>query len=120
MQATETDNQKYFDDHKAREKVCAAWLKQQGKAVAKPVHLAAAAGIANGLGVIAQAAIIAFMLHAVIIDHTALQDLITPLLLLAAVFIVRSLCVYRQHIWGFEAGAAVRTSVRQQLSDTFA
>jgi len=120
MQATETDNQNYFDDHKAREKVCAAWLKQQGKAAAKPVHWAAAAGISNGLGVIAQAAIIAFMLHAVIIEHTALQDLIMPLLLLAAVFIVRSLCIYWQQSWGFEAGAAVRTSVRQQLSDTFA
>ncbi|MDO9106205.1 MAG: thiol reductant ABC exporter subunit CydD [Methylovulum sp.] len=115
-----TDNQVYFDHRQAREKICAYWLKQQAKTVAKPVRLTAIAGIANGCAVMVQAAIIAQILHAIIIDNRAWQDLGTPLLGLAAVFIARSLCVYCQQIWGFEAGAQVRLSLRRQLSDQFA
>ncbi|MCF7965602.1 MAG: thiol reductant ABC exporter subunit CydD [Methylobacter tundripaludum] len=119
MQLTETENQAYFDKHKAREKACAAWLKQQGKAVRKPVLLAAAAGIANGLGVIVQSAALAFILQAVIIDKLPWTSLITPFMVLAAVFILRSVCVYLHQTWGFEAGAQVRASVRQRLFDRF-
>ena len=43
----------------------------------------------------------------------------TPFIVLAAVFILRSVCVYWQQTWGFEAGAQVRASVRKQLFDTF-
>lgn len=119
MQLTETDNQAYFDKNKAREKACAAWLKQQGKAVRKPVLLAAIAGIANGLGVIVQAALLAFILQAVIIDKRPWAPLMTPFMVLAAVFILRSVCVYLHQTWGFEAGAQVRASVRQRLFDRF-
>ena len=39
--------------------------------------------------------------------------------MLAAVFILRILCVYLHQIWGFEAGAQVRASVRKQLFARF-
>ena len=119
MQLTEPDNQAYFDKNKAREKTCAVWLKEQRKAVRKPILFAAMAGIINGLGVIVQAAILAFILQAIIIDKLPLASIITPLLLLAAVFILRSLCIYGHQVWGFEAGAQVRASVRKQLFAKF-
>ncbi len=119
MQLTETDNQAYFDKNKAREKVCADWLKAQSEAGRKPILLAAIAGITNGLGVIVQSAALAYILQAVIIDKLPWASLITPFLVLAAMFILRSVCVYWHQIWGFEAGAQVRTSVRQQLFDKF-
>jgi ATP-binding cassette subfamily C protein CydD len=119
VQLTETDNQAYFDKNKAREKICAGWLKAQGKAVRRPVLFAAIAGIANGLGVIIQSAALAYILQAVIIDKLAWDSLPTPFIVLAAVFILRSLCVYFQQISGFEAGAQVRAAVRQQLLDKF-
>ena len=119
MQLTEPDNQAYFDKNKAREKTCAVWLKEQSKAVRKPILFAAMAGIINGLGVIVQAAILAFILQAIIIDKLPLASIITPLLLLAAVFILRSLCIYGHQVWGFEAGAQVRASVRKQLFAKF-
>ena len=119
MQLTETDNQAYFDKSKAREKTCAVWLKEQSKAVRKPILLAAIVGIANGLGVIIQSAVLAFILQAVIIDKLPWASLMTPFIVLAAVFILRSVCVYWYQTWGFEAGAQVRASVRQQLSDKF-
>jgi ATP-binding cassette subfamily C protein CydD len=119
VRLTETDNQAYFDKNKAREKTCAGWLKQQSKAVRKPILLAASAGIANGLGVIVQAAALAYILESVIVDKLPWASLITPFMVLASVFILRSVCVYLHQIWRFEAGAQVRASVRQQLSDKF-
>ena len=119
MQLTETDNQAYFDKNKAREKVCARWLKEQSKAVRKPITLAASVGIANGLGVIVQSALLAFLLQAIIIDKLPWASLMTPFLVLAVVFIVRSLCVYGHQVLGFEAGAQVRASIRQQLLAKF-
>ena len=119
MQLTETDNQAYFDKSKAREKICAAWLKEQGKAVRKPVLFAAMAGIVNGLGVIVQSAALAFILQAIIIDKLPWASLIMPLIVLATVFILRSGCVYLHQTRGFEAGAQVRASVRERLLAQF-
>ena len=119
MQLTETDNQAYFDKNKVREKISAAWLKEQSKSVRKPILGAAIAGIVNGLGVIVQSALLAFILQAVIIDKLPWTPLITPFLLLAAVFILRSACIYSHQTRGFEAGAQVRVSVRKQLSTQF-
>jgi ATP-binding cassette subfamily C protein CydD len=119
VRLTETDNQAYFDKNKAREKTCAAWLKQQSKAVRKPILFAAIAGITNGLGVIVQSAALAYILQAVIIDKLPWASMIAPFMVLAAVFILRSVCVYWHQTAGFEAGAQVRASVRQQLLDKF-
>ena len=119
VQLTETDNQAYFDKNKAREKTCASWLKEQSKAVRKPILLAAIAGITNGFGVIVQSAALAYILQAVIIDKLPWASLLTPFIVLTAVFILRSVCVYLHQTWGFEAGAQVRTSVRQQLFSQF-
>jgi len=119
VQLTETDNQAYFDKSKAREKACARWLKEQSKAVRKPILSAAIAGIANGLGVIVQSAALAYLLQAVVIDKLPWASLVTPFIVLAAVFILRSVCVYWHQTSGFEAGAQIRASVRQQLFDKF-
>jgi len=119
VRLTETDNQAYFDKNKAREKTCAVWLKQQSKAVRKPILFAAIAGITNGLGVIVQSAALAYILQAVIIDELPWASMIAPFMVLAAVFILRSVCVYWHQTAGFEAGAQVRASVRQQLLDQF-
>jgi len=119
VRLTETDNQAYFDKNKAREKTCAVWLKQQSKAVRKPILFAAIAGITNGLGVIVQSAALAYILQAVIIDKLPWASMIAPFMVLAAVFILRSVCVYWHQTAGFEAGAQVRASVRQQLLNKF-
>jgi len=119
VRLTETDNQAYFDKNKAREKTCAVWLKQQSKVVRKPILFAAIAGITNGLGVIVQSAALAYILQAVIIDKLPWASMIAPFMVLAAVFILRSVCVYWHQTAGFEAGAQVRALVRQQLLDQF-
>jgi len=129
---TETDNQRYFDQHHARKKVCAKWLKDQSKTVHKPILFATLAGIINGVAVIAQAALLASILSTLIIDNSVmgwtearspsitLEVIGLQLAGLIAIFLLRSICVYAQQIAGFNAGATVRTAIRQQLTDTFA
>ena len=119
MNLTEADNQSFFDERKYREKACASWLKEQSTVVHKPVLLAAIAGIINGLAVIAQSALLAYILQALIIDKLHWLVLIPYFLWLAGVFILRSVCVYYHQTYGFEAGAKVRAVVRQQLIDKF-
>jgi ATP-binding cassette, subfamily C, bacterial CydD len=119
VQLTETENQAYFDKSKAREITCAIWLKEQSKVVRKPILFAAMAGIINGLGVIVQSGALAFIMHAVIIDKLPWASATTPFIVLAAVLVLRSVCVYLHQTWGFEAGAQVRAAVRQQLFDKF-
>jgi ATP-binding cassette subfamily C protein CydD len=132
MSLTETDNQRYFDQHHAREKYCARWLKVQSKIVRKPILFTALAGIINGVAIIAQSALLASMLstlisNASLMTASPLKDWQSyPMQLapffagLITVFLLRSVCVYAQQIAGFNAGAKVRTAVRQQLVDTFA
>lgn len=119
MNLTEADNQGFFDERKYREKACASWLKEQSKVVHKPVLLAAIAGIINGLAVIAQSALLAYILQALIIDKLHWLVLMPFFLCLAGVFILRSVSVYYHQTYGFEAGAKVRTVVRQKLIDKF-
>jgi len=69
--------------------------------------------------VIVQSAALAYILQAVIIDKLPWASMIAPFMVLAAVFILRSVCVYWHQTAGFEAGAQVRASVRQQLLDKF-
>ncbi|MDP3008988.1 MAG: thiol reductant ABC exporter subunit CydD [Methylococcales bacterium] len=136
MPLTETDNQRYFDQHRTREKTCAQWLKAQSKTVRKPIVFAALAGIINGVAVVVQAALLASMLSSLIIDNSVVGwaearspsiandglPYVSPSYIvgLIAIFLLRSICVYAQQIAGFNAGATVRTNIRRQLTDTFA
>jgi ATP-binding cassette, subfamily C, bacterial CydD len=120
MQLTETDNQTFFDESKHRERICATWLKEQSKTVRSPIMLAAIAGMTNGLAIIVQSALLAYILQALIIDKLHWLTLMPCFLWLAGVFILRSVCVYFHQTCGFEASAKVRASVRQQLISQFA
>ncbi|MGR9117167.1 MAG: thiol reductant ABC exporter subunit CydD [Gammaproteobacteria bacterium] len=117
MPLTLAVNQKAFDEQKAREKICMQWLKTLVRPVRKTVFYAALAGIGGGLGVIAQAALLAFILHQLIIEHQSARDLMKPMLIFVLVFSFRSLCIYGQQVWGFQAAANIKRDVRQLLSD---
>ena len=119
MFLTETANQKAFDDRQAREKICVQWLKTLTGSVRKTVLYSAVAGIVSGIGVIAQASLFAFMLHAMIVDQRTLRDLTEPVLALLLTFAVRSFCVYGQQVLGFKAAAEIKRQVRLMLVDKF-
>ena len=87
MHLTESDNQTYFDKNKAREKICAVWLKAQAKTAKKWLYLAVSAGVINGWMVIIQSAILAYLLQAIIIEKLSIT-VIMPYLWGLAVILV--------------------------------
>lgn len=144
MPETSLANKTAFEDRRNREKHCKQWLKSQQKTVSKPITLAAFAGISNGLLLVVQAALLAFILHSLLIEKqnlfanldslhfdltaffdglfavhtvkTETQNLLLPALgLLFVVMLSRSFSVYLFQTIGFEAAATIKTRLRETL-----
>jgi ATP-binding cassette subfamily C protein CydD len=141
---TSTANQIAFEDRRSREKHCQQWLKVQQKNVSKPITLAALAGVCNGLLLVLQSALLAFILHSLLIEkqslfanlgylsfdltaffqglfaikllQTSAQNLLLPALALVfVVMLLRSFSVYLFQTLGFEAAASVKSQLRENL-----
>jgi ATP-binding cassette subfamily C protein CydD len=141
---TPSENQTAFEQRRTREKHCKQWLKIQQKTVSKPITFAALAGISNGLLLVVQSGLLAFILHGLLIEKHSLfanldklsfdlsaffkgllaaqplttqtQNLLLPaLLLLFGVMLLRSFSSYLFQTIGFEAAATVKTRVRETL-----
>jgi ATP-binding cassette, subfamily C, bacterial CydD len=137
-------NQSAFEQHRTREKYCKQWLKTQQKTVAKPIRYAAVAGIGNGLLLVIQSALLAFVLQQLLIEKQPLlvpldklsfefsfffkglfnassqipteQNLVLPGLgLLFAIMLLRSFALYLFQTQGFEAAAQIKTNLREIL-----
>lgn len=144
MPETLSTNQTAFEERRNREKYCKQWLKIQQKTVSKSVNSAALAGISNGLLLMLQAALLAFVLHGLLIEKQALfanlnnlrfdlqaffnglfitqplktgaENLLLPALgLLFVVMMLRSFSVYLFQTLGFEAAATVKSRLRENL-----
>ena len=68
MPETSSANKTAFEERRTREKYCQQWLKTQKKTVSKFINYAALAGICNGLLLLLQAALLAFILHSLLIE----------------------------------------------------
>ena len=79
------------------------------------IGLAIGAGFASGLLLLAQAGLIAYVLHAAIVDGTARADLMPALWVLLAVYAARGLCAWGAEVAGFTAAARVRATLRREL-----
>lgn len=110
-----TKNQTAYDDKQLREKQCIAWLKEQKKPVQKLINITAVIAILQGLLIIVQSALLAQILHQVVIEKQTIDLLIIHFSLLALVFILRSVCSYYYTVMGFKAAEVVKHSIRQQL-----
>jgi ATP-binding cassette subfamily C protein CydD len=137
-------NQAAFEQRRVREKYCKQWLKAQQKTVAKPIRYAALAGISNGVLLMLQSALLAFILHSLLINkenlwenraalnfdfshaflglweklpvnHAATNLLLPSCALLLLVMGLRSGCAYGFQSLGFEAAAMIKTQLRQTL-----
>lgn len=144
MPETSLSNQTAFEQRKNREKYCKQWLKIQQKTVSKSINYAALAGINNGLLLVVQSTLLAFILHSLLIEKQNLfanldnlnfdltaffkglfsiqvqivqtqNSLLPALALLFVVMLLRSVSVYMFQNIGFEAAATVKTGVRETL-----
>ncbi|WP_113625781.1 heme ABC transporter permease/ATP-binding protein CydD [Pectobacterium peruviense] len=102
---------------KTRQQELTAWLKQQSKLAQRWLRLSLLLGFLSGALIVAQAWLLATLLHALIIDHAPRESLISPFLLLIATFILRALnSVVRERV-GFLCGQAVRQQIRKLVLD---
>ena len=110
-------NQRAFDDKKSREQHCVDWLRSLASSVRKPIFLSTLAAVVQGVCIILQAALLAWLLQQFIIEQIQLHSLIKPLLLLLFLMVLRSLCGYSSQVLGFEAGAQIKQQVYRELMD---
>ena len=98
-----------------RSKTARQWLFRQATRARGWVALTAAQGVAAGLLVIAQAALVAGIIHDAFIEAQPRALLATHFGYLIAVVGLRALLAWGREIAGFKAGARVRSEVRRML-----
>ncbi len=116
---TGIDNQKAYDANTVREKECLTWLKTRRKPVNRLIWLVSSIGIFNGLLVIIQSALLAYIFHHLVIEKLAWQQLISYFVLLGCVFIFRSFCHYYFQTLGYQVSVRVKRGLREDLFKTF-
>ncbi|MEL0577166.1 cysteine/glutathione ABC transporter permease/ATP-binding protein CydD [Pectobacterium punjabense] len=102
---------------KTRQQELTAWLKQQSKLAQRWLRLSLLLGFLSGALIVAQAWLLATLLHALIIEHAPRESLLSPFLLLIATFILRALNSLLRERVGFLCGQAVRQHIRKLVLD---
>lgn len=92
-----------------------AWLKDNARAVRKPVTWAIGLGLASGVLLIVQAALLAHVANAVIFTSTPPSGLLTAFLGLLGVIAVRATLAYAIERASFTAASTVKLAVRDRL-----
>ena len=96
-------------------KTARRWLFRQAGRARGWVALAAAQGVAAGLLLIVQAALVAGIIHGVFIAGMPHAELGSRFGMLIAVVGLRALLAWGREVAGFRAGARVRSAVRRSL-----
>ena len=91
------------------------WLFAQARTARLWIALSVGLGLGSGLLLIAQAALIAHMVHAVFIEAQARSDLTRYFVLFGLVVAARAAMAWAREVAGFQAGARIRSEVRLAL-----
>ncbi|GAB7259328.1 heme ABC transporter permease/ATP-binding protein CydD [Dickeya ananatis] len=100
-----------------RQRELTHWLKQQSRLAHRWLRLSLLLGMVSGLLIMAQAWLLASLLHALIIDHTPRDHVVMTFLLLAATFVLRAFVSWVRERVGFRCGQTIRQHIRQQVLD---
>ncbi|NRF61378.1 heme ABC transporter permease/ATP-binding protein CydD [Vibrio coralliilyticus] len=93
------------------------WLKQQSKLAKRWLMIAVGLGVLSSAFLLAQAALLATILHQLIIEQVDKYELVPYFLGLAAVIGVRALCSWGREIAGYRCGEQIRIYIRQLILD---
>jgi ATP-binding cassette subfamily C protein CydD len=93
------------------------WLKQQSKLAKRWLMIAVGLGVLSSIFLLAQAALLATILHQLIIEHVDKYQLVPHFLGLAAIIAVRALCSWGREIAGYRCGEQIRVYIRQLILD---
>lgn len=93
------------------------WLKQQSKLAKRWLMMAIGLGVLSSFFLLAQAALLASLLHQLIIEHVDKYQLVSYFVGLAAIIAVRALCSWGREIAGYRCGEQIRVYIRQLILD---
>lgn len=100
---------------KERQKQLQKWLRTQQKIVKKYLLLNVLLGAINALFMIGQMALIAIILHKIIIEHQTASQFLAEIGLLFGCFSARAVLIWLRERVGFKAGQTLRLHLRQQI-----
>ncbi|MGR5175042.1 heme ABC transporter permease/ATP-binding protein CydD [Vibrio parahaemolyticus] len=93
------------------------WLRTQSKLAKRWLMIAIGLGVLSSLFLLAQAALIATILHQLIIEHTDKQELVPYFAGLLIAVAGRAGCAWGREIAGFKCGEQIRCYIRQLVLD---
>lgn len=103
--------------NKTRQQELIRWLKQQSSRAKGWIRLSMMLGLLSGLLILAQAWLMAGLLHSLIIQHTPREALLQSFLLMALTFILRAIVTWLREQAGFVCGRIIRQEMRQLVLD---
>ncbi|MGL5109265.1 MAG: ABC transporter transmembrane domain-containing protein, partial [Vibrio ordalii] len=93
------------------------WLKQQSKLAKRWLMIAVGLGVLSSVFLLAQAALLASILHQLIIEQVDKAELIPYFLGLVVTIAARAACAWGREIAGFRCGEQIRIYIRQLILD---
>lgn len=103
--------------NKTRQHELIRWLKQQSSRAKGWIRLSMMLGLLSGLLILAQAWLMAGLLHSLIIDHTPRDALLQSFLLMALTFVLRAVVTWLREQVGFICGRVIRQEMRKLVLD---
>ena len=103
--------------NKSKQKKLNKWLKQQSRLAQRWLLISISLGVISSLFLLGQAALLASILHNLIIEQTDKTELIPYFLGLALSVAGRAACSWGREIAGFRCGEQVRIYIRQLILD---
>lgn len=93
------------------------WLKQQSKLAKRWLMIAVGLGVFSSVLLLGQAALLATILHSLIIEQVDKYELVPYFVGLAIVIATRALCSWGREIAGYRCGEQIRVYIRQLILD---
>jgi ATP-binding cassette subfamily C protein CydD len=93
------------------------WLKQQSKLAKRWLMIAIGLGVLSSVFLIAQAALLASILHQLIIENVDKSELVSHFAGLALSVVGRAGCTWGREIAGYRCGEQIRVYIRQLILD---
>ncbi|CAM4131826.1 heme ABC transporter permease/ATP-binding protein CydD [Serratia silvae] len=102
---------------KTRQHQLTRWLKTQSTLAQRWLRLSMLLGLASGILIVAQAWLLASLLHALIIEHQPRGELVSSFIWLATTFALRAFLSWLRERVGFICGQVIRQRMRAQVLD---
>ncbi len=103
--------------NKTRQQELIRWLKQQSVRAKRWTRLSTMLGLLSGLLILAQAWLLAGLLHNLIVNHAPRATLWQSFLFLALIFLLRALVTWLREQVGFICGRVIREEMRKLVLD---